>query len=506
LSNLAQIWQWAYSLHNVGAIQSVITDEDNVIVATSFTGSCQIQNTVINGNGNNFNIVLAGFSSSGMLLWKKVISTPSPQPFFLLKDKNNVILVSSFLNFIHGFLNDSSSTQNIFIAKINLNGQLLIFKKDGGTGTVKLSGAFLNTDGSLLLSGAALNLTEFSGYFSENTLFLLKYDPNLDISFLKNIINDHTHYWGGIGSVTADEAGTIYLDAWLYDTVRISNDTFFINSWFDYEYNLQRMKFTSSGNFIEIKYKGSYARSYVGFTPLANYDLELVSFMGNHTNGGMEMIRINKKSSSTNGWIHSYGGNSENGSWMTGYALTSSESRLYYSATYSGNFTLSGNFNLYNSGMYIAKLEHSGQYEYVLPVEFDARPTHLSNISHSGLVVSGTYYGAPNFGGYKVDSTALSCGFIAKIYDLNTGIKENLNLDNLIKIYPNPSEGKFNLLNPSEFLFDYKIYNGIGSLVKIGNGESVNNQLFDLTGFPIGMYFLQINSTGSSITKKLILK
>jgi len=75
---------------------------------------------------------------------------------------------------------------------------------------------------------------------------------------------------------------------------------------------------------------------------------------------------------------------------------------------------------------------------------------------------------------------------------------------NLIKIYPNPSQGKFTISSPGTKEFIVRLTNSIGELVYVNNEPSMN-KIIDISQLPKGIYFVRIKFENSVITKKIVL-
>jgi len=71
---------------------------------------------------------------------------------------------------------------------------------------------------------------------------------------------------------------------------------------------------------------------------------------------------------------------------------------------------------------------------------------------------------------------------------------------NKIDIYPNPASIMVNIDMNNEFIL--KIYNQIGKLIE----TFYNKNIIDVSNYPEGLYFLNINSDDKSFTRKLIIK
>ncbi len=73
-------------------------------------------------------------------------------------------------------------------------------------------------------------------------------------------------------------------------------------------------------------------------------------------------------------------------------------------------------------------------------------------------------------------------------------------------IYPNPSEGKLNIKNPSTDKFSYQIYTINGKLVESRYNITGSTTEVDLSNLEKGMYFVNVRTTEKTETHKLILR
>ncbi|MDD3876613.1 MAG: T9SS type A sorting domain-containing protein [Bacteroidales bacterium] len=122
-----------------------------------------------------------------------------------------------------------------------------------------------------------------------------------------------------------------------------------------------------------------------------------------------------------------------------------------------------------------------------------------SNVSVRWLQTSNT-----DINGGTVTAAGISkIDDIIVIGDLMTGVN-NLNNNDLLNVFPNPSSGDFHIEN-SGAINDIKIFNVLGKCVY--NNEQVNEELINITGFEKGIYFVQFTKfDNSSSTVKLIVK
>jgi hypothetical protein len=83
------------------------------------------------------------------------------------------------------------------------------------------------------------------------------------------------------------------------------------------------------------------------------------------------------------------------------------------------------------------------------------------------------------------------------------GISENENLDNLIRLYPNPTSGIINLITDVEFIYDLKIINLIGQVL-VAQKNLIGNQQLNVNNLPAGMYIIQVDADNRHLQIKFV--
>lgn len=109
--------------------------------------------------------------------------------------------------------------------------------------------------------------------------------------------------------------------------------------------------------------------------------------------------------------------------------------------------------------------------------------------------------------GYTADGGALSGWGLSICTNVVTGINQHA-FDNVTSIYPNPTNGVFNLLIGSQIeeQFTYKVTNSLGQLIVSEKIESNKTQSIDLSGKSAGVYFVTIQGENGIKTEKIILQ
>ncbi len=72
-------------------------------------------------------------------------------------------------------------------------------------------------------------------------------------------------------------------------------------------------------------------------------------------------------------------------------------------------------------------------------------------------------------------------------------------------VYPNPGTGVFTIEMNDELNATVEVYDALGKKVKTIQQNGFKSVL-DLTGFPKGMYMINITSEGQLVSKKIVLQ
>ena len=109
--------------------------------------------------------------------------------------------------------------------------------------------------------------------------------------------------------------------------------------------------------------------------------------------------------------------------------------------------------------------------------------------------------------GFTADGGALSGWGLSICTNVVTGVIKN-SFDNITNIYPNPTNGVFNLLIGSqvEEQFTYKVTNSLGQVIVAEKIESNKTQSIDLSGKSAGVYFVTIQGANGIKAEKIILQ
>ena len=90
-------------------------------------------------------------------------------------------------------------------------------------------------------------------------------------------------------------------------------------------------------------------------------------------------------------------------------------------------------------------------------------------------------------------------------YESEISIKEN-DLNNIVSIYPNPSNGLFTLTSNTSDIKTIEVVNILGEVIDSRVVEGTINETFDMTSFSAGMYFVKSSNGTTESTQRVIIK
>jgi len=449
-------------------------------VTGSFKGTVTFGDTTLSA-GLDTDIFIAKYDANGNFLWAvQAGGTGNDSGNGIVTDgSGNSIVIGGFsgtATFGDTTLT-SASGSNIFIAKIDSNGNFLWVAQAGGTDSQ--SGISLATDGS----GNSIVIGGFSGTatFGDTTLtsagysdiFIAKYDAGGN--FLWAVQAGGTDGDTGNGIAT-DGSGNITMTGKFSSTATFGDTT--LTSVGDYDIFIA--KYDTEGNFLWAAQIGGMEPQYLSELP-----------RGIATDGFDNII-------------------------VTG--------------GFAGTATF-GNITLTSAGYYdvfIAKYDNNGNFLWAVQAGGTDDGDVGNGIATDGsgnIIVTGGFYQTSIFGDTTLTSAGYSDIFIAKLGPgVTTGIEEEFTLPrsfNLWQNYPNPfnpiTRIKYSI--PESGLVTLKIYDLLGRVIKtlVNEFQEPNTYSvdFDASELSSGIYFYNLSvsawlsqngqSGNFSETRKMIL-
>ncbi len=139
---------------------------------------------------------------------------------------------------------------------------------------------------------------------------------------------------------------------------------------------------------------------------------------------------------------------------------------------------------------------------YIIHQGTQAVDTILAKQTGNSYTFTGLTPGSYTFGVTAMDIYGNKSGKVTTTADVVSGIEEYSDAGMLI--FPNPSNGRFNIVSENSSTVVFNVYSITGSLIT--SGVFSQNYILDLTSCSKGVYYLQLKSEGKTSVKKLVIR
>ena len=441
----------------------VTTDQnDNVLVTGCYLSqTLTIGSTTLAGT-NNTRTFVAKYNSSGDLIWAKKFNDFSQGNSITTDSNGNVFVIGNFSGTNVAFENivlTSNGSTDIFIAKLDSNGNMIFCKSFGGSG--EESGNFIkvNSLGNIFVTGSFS-----SASVSFDSVTVNKFGSGqLGDFFLTKLDSSGTTLWakgaGGYG-----------------------------NNW-DIGYGITT---DDSDNAYVISEFCSAAIN-VGGYQLSN------SFAGNNNT-----FIAKYTSNGTVSWVKNLA-LSQNG----GFCITSdNDGNIYVASNFGGQINLDSATINFNGGydIFIVKYNNLGSFQWATSVggpTWDYAYGIDLNSSNDLFITGSVVDDNTAFGNTILNNSLTKHMYVAKLTQSNLS-NEPFLLNNLgIQLVPNPAHNEINIkgINSKSLI---KIHNEQGKIVV--DQEAITDLRLDIKNLQKGIYFISIQSEKNIEIRKLIIE
>jgi hypothetical protein len=521
--SFGQGWQWALQIGGTNDDGgSICLDENNnSYVFGNFYSNCYFPNDTFYSNGVN-DFFLAKYDGNGQMLWAKHFggyNTSGHNEYAAwdaINPYDNYLYISG--SFYGTLTIDTCSVtsyggSDVFLTKLDLNGNCIWLKKAGSAGDDEAGAFQFDASANILFTGTVYSTAQFGSISIAAGGYLAKYDTSGNCLWafqkFKNAYFSCMKYLGNDIIMT----GTTKQDTAIIDTSTLvsNNHTDALLARFDSSGNVKWVKrnggifddygsyfdFDSQGNIYNSGYfKDSANFNGVSLTNGNRYDLYLAKFNSNNGN----LIWINQS--------HAAGG--INYGARAAMVSTDSIGNTYQVGSFGGTASF-GNFsvtaNYYD--MFIARYDSGGNC-LGLRNFGTARGYGLGVTSNGSVIVSGVIEDTATVGNTILISHGGSDIFVAKC-DAITEVQERQNLNNKLIIYANPNNGTFNIKVPEDIkglqgavlvVYDY----ASKETARFRLDNKSDRPHFDVINAANGMYLVKLIKGDKTYTGKLVVE
>ncbi|MEO8148001.1 MAG: SBBP repeat-containing protein [Bacteroidia bacterium] len=535
---------------------SIVTDAAGNIYTTGyFEGSVDFDpgsgtfNLNFNGLGDVF---IQKLDAAGNFGWAKQMGgTGFDRGYSIAIDgAGNIITTGSFENTVDfdpsavgSFNLTATDSLDIFIQKLDPNGNFLWAKRMGGTGDEEGKSVAIDVNDNIIVTGYFSSVTDFdpgtpvfnltsNGLFDN---FIIKLDASGNFKWVTQTGNSN---YDNSKAVTADLSGNIYSTGAFNGTVDFDpglNSYPLTSNGGSLYGDIFIQKLDTGGNFIWAKQMGWFGddigtsiktdaagnvyatgwfQNTVDFNPgtgaLDTFNLITTgTAAGNPYSDDIFILKLDAGGNFI--WAKNMGGdNDDRGNSLaidnTGKILATG----YHSGL--GDFNPgTGTSNLTGDGTFLEKLDNAGNFIWAKEVGTAGEGGHcITSDANGNLYTTGHFDHTVDFNPdpgppFNLVSNAGSIDFyVLKLNSASAGIDENI-LDNTGNIFPNPNKGQFNIdLGKTYSDLNIEIKNIADEVVYASTISETNHLSLNIKQ-PAGFYFVTVSNDASQRTFKLIL-
>jgi hypothetical protein len=541
----AQNFSWAKQLGGNGndLARCVVVDASgNVYTTGRFEGTADFD------PGSGFysltsygfgDIFISKLDASGNFVWANQIGGIDYDMgnTIAIDDYGNIYIAGSFGNTVDfdpgsGIYNlTAQGGVDIFISKLDNSGNFIWAKRIGASGTDAVRSIAIDNNGNSYATGIFSGTVDFDpgsgtsnliATFSE--VFILKLDEIGNFSWVKQL--GSAGNMSEANSIAIDLSNNVYTTGIFYGTADFDPGigTFYLTTTGNGPADAFVSKLDSSGMFVWAKqlggpnYEGSNglaldndANVYLTGFFFGTADFDPGPLVYNLMDNGNADVYITKlDSSGAFIWAKQMGGTAyAEGAGIAIGVNNSVQTTGVFSGTADFN-PGSGIHNLTSDGsndIFISKLDSSGNFLSAFQIGASGFDVGFSIATDSlATYISGQFQNIVDFdpGLGIFDMIAAGSGsecFVMKLSDSPTSLNDYNNPNDLINIYPNPSNGEINISSLTS-IDKVTITNTLGQII-YGTASKETNLSIQIT--EAGIYFIQIKLPDISITKKIIV-
>ncbi|MDY0151476.1 MAG: SBBP repeat-containing protein [Candidatus Cloacimonas sp.] len=430
---VAQTQDWLYAQKAGGTSddqgKAIATDSTgNSYVTGYFSGTASFGSISLNSSGGS-DIFVAKQDSNGNWLWAKNAGGSYYDNGYgiAVDDAGNVYLTGNFKgtsSFGSTSLTCSLIYSNIFVAKLDSNGNWLWAKQAGGPNDDYGNGIAVDSSGNVYLDRKSVVTSSFGStsltVIGSSDVFVAKLDGNGNWLWAKNAGGSYSDRGNGIA---VDSSGNVYLTGYFYESASFGSTSLSGSGYYD----IIVAKLDSNGNWLWAKKAGGLyddrgsgiAVDGAGNVYMTGYFSGTASFGSTSLAGSGSYSDIFVAKLDSNGnwlWAKQAGGSSDE--YGYGIAVHSSGD-VYLTGYFSGNASF-GSTSLTSSGGYdifVAKLDSNGNWLWAKQAggSNDDYGNGIAVDSSGNVYLTGYFYESASFGSTSLTGSGYYDIFVAKL-------------------------------------------------------------------------------------------
>jgi hypothetical protein len=496
-------FEWARNVGSAGCgehgYSTTVDANGNVYTTGSFVGTADFDPGpgvyTLTSVGSDVDVFVLKLDPNGNFVWAKQIGGGKEYGHSIALDAlGNVHITGVFgagmpVDFDPGpsTFTLTTSTWDIFVLKLDINGNFVWAKQMGGNGSNGDYGLSIATDaaGNVYTTGyfnttadfdpgsGTCNLTTVGGFY-DSDIFVSKLDAFGNFVWAKSFGSIYADYGQ---SITVDPSGNVYTTGFFGGTADFDPGAGIYTLPGSPSLDVFVSKLNSSGNFVWAKQLGgngddigngiavdASGNIYTTGSFSTTADFDPGSGISNMTSSGDKDIFVSKLDASGSFlWVRQLGSLNEDVGNSIALDLNAN---VYTTGHFMGtavdpvnNYTLSAKSN--KEDIFISKLDASGNFVWAKNMGAVTSQTCASTYysgeciavdGSSNVYTSGYFYDTvdfdPNSGTYNLTTAGLDDIFIHKMSQPPLKVKGVFENDNMISIFPNPGHGIFQLTLP----------------------------------------------------------
>ena len=533
---------WAKSMGGIGYDYARAMTSDisgNLYITGPFFGTVDFDPNAgifnLTSNGDQ-DIFIQKLDANGNFLWAKSIGgTGDDDGTSITTDANGDVYITGFYSGTVDFDPNtatfnltSNGTSDGFIQKLDGNGNFLWAKSE-------VSGAITtDANGNVYLTGSYQGTVDFdpnAGTFSltsngSSDIFIQKLDANGNFIWAKSMGGTLGGESGS--SITTDANGNVYLTGSYQGTVDFDPNAGTFNLTSNGNQDIFIQKLDANGNFLWAKSMGSPLGYEYGFSittsPSGNIyvtgsyqgtvDFDPNAGIFNLTSNGGQDVYILKLDANGNFlWAKSMGALETD---VSNCVTTDSFGNVYITGFFDGTVDFDPGSAIFNlttnnqSDIFIQKLDAGGNFVWAISVGGAGEDfsESITIDASNGVYIAG-YFGYtvdfdPTASTFNLTADNYGDAFILKLNQLSVNIEETILLND-VSIFPNPSQGIVNINLGDLKSPTVKVFSLTGQLIYQKENINASVYQFELNEAP-GVYFVEVSSQNEKLQYKLVKK